>query len=63
MKDDKNSEQLSPELLTTEEAAKVLRLSPKALYKRIDRGQIKGVVKLGNRSYRFLKEKLLSSLK
>ena len=62
MKNQKD-EQVSEEVLNTKEAASLLRLKPKALYQRIYRGQIKGVVRLGNKTLRFFKDELLSSLK
>jgi excisionase family DNA binding protein len=38
-----------PELLTVDEAAELLRTTPKAVYASLERGQLPGVVRLGRR--------------
>jgi excisionase family DNA binding protein len=58
------SKESAPEFLTSNEVAEKLRISRKALYARIRRGQIEGVGRLGGgRSFRFDKDKVLSSIK
>lgn len=50
-----------PFLLTVEEAAELLRITPKAAYHRIARGQMPGVVRDGRR-VRVLRDVLIKSL-
>lgn len=48
-----------PTLLTVPELASVLRLTDKAIYRRAQRGEIPGVVRLGGRTLRFRREEIL----
>ena len=43
------SEQGIPVLLTTEEAASLLRTTRKAIYAMVERGQIPGITRIGRR--------------
>ena len=50
-----------PDLLTTEEVAEILRVSRKAVYCMVDRGEIPGVTRIGRR-LRFNRATLLAWL-
>jgi excisionase family DNA binding protein len=50
-----------PELLTVPECANLLRTSPKAVYTLVERGQLRGVMRVGRRVL-FDRERLLKSL-
>lgn len=58
---DSESTSISPVLISADEAAALLGISRTALYSRIERGQVKGVVKSGRR-IQFHRETMLAKL-